>query len=624
MKIIRDPIHEYITLSEDELRIVDSPWFQRLRHIRQNGPTRLVYPSSVGTRFEHSLGVMQIASETLDVALCPENYRDPKIIGDFLDRARKDLSRLLGIRCRRGSADARHKLKQILRLAALCHDLGHLPLSHTTERALEDVLYSAVLKVFYRTSKLHEVLSAEIVRHLSTLDDPLITPKLARAVILILLGPPETAKSDLGEEFRFAETVFHTLHQIIAGPFDADRSDYLLRDGYMSGAGFGRFDLERCTRSMRLCKVTEKVRISGGNITESQARFEILPTSQATSAIEAALIERYKLYKWVCFHHKVLFYDQVAYEYAQRLYSDCSFHQRFFLKEPCDVSSQEEYWKLVIGALSSPQKALPPLAVFAAENGDGKADFRAVDCEFFVSTGTRFFGDGWYCHRLRSEGKKSGDWHAHFQALVDRQRCGFTVWKDHSTFQEFSSRVLTSLGRSRELMDDLQWSKSWWERSKGEWLEDVWALVRESAYHAGRFAEQFQTHMRDRLSRAGFTDVRPLIRIASWRLFGNVDNMKLIDRDGEAVPLSNFSYLLSRLSGLRGEVPFFVYLFAETARLAEVDCTSKRGRRKLLSLSAESAGCAIRDLCRSTEARDSMPLLAAWNQRARLRGNKEE
>jgi hypothetical protein len=65
MKVLRDPIYEYITCTDDELRIVDSPWFQRLRHCTQNGPTRLVYPSLNGTRFEHSLGVMELADQAL-------------------------------------------------------------------------------------------------------------------------------------------------------------------------------------------------------------------------------------------------------------------------------------------------------------------------------------------------------------------------------------------------------------------------------------------------------------------------------------------------------------------------------------------------------------------------------
>ncbi len=94
MKIIRDPIHKDIELSEVELKILDTPQMQRLRRIKQNGLAYIVYPAMNATRFEHSLGVMYLAGK----------------VAQHLNLSKEDT--------------------QNLRLAGLLHDTGHLPFSH--------------------------------------------------------------------------------------------------------------------------------------------------------------------------------------------------------------------------------------------------------------------------------------------------------------------------------------------------------------------------------------------------------------------------------------------------------------------------------------------------------------
>lgn len=114
MKVVRDPIHGYIELDELTLSLIDTPPMQRLRRIRQLGLSNLVYPGANHTRFEHSLGVMHLAT-TLTRQI------------DSVSRQEKDE----------------------LRAAALLHDIGHGPLSHVTEGLItqytrqrhEDVLH---------------------------------------------------------------------------------------------------------------------------------------------------------------------------------------------------------------------------------------------------------------------------------------------------------------------------------------------------------------------------------------------------------------------------------------------------------------------------------------------------
>ncbi len=96
-KVIRDPIHGNIKLKEYEVSIIDTPAFQRLRHIKQNGLCYLVYPAMNSTRFEHSLGVLHLAG----------------LISEYLGFKEDEDS--------------------LLRVAGLLHDVGHLPFSHTLD-----------------------------------------------------------------------------------------------------------------------------------------------------------------------------------------------------------------------------------------------------------------------------------------------------------------------------------------------------------------------------------------------------------------------------------------------------------------------------------------------------------
>ena len=108
---IRDPIHGTLSLSRDEVALVDHPAYQRLRTIKQLGLADLAFPGATHTRYSHGLGTMHIAS---------------RMFGTLADDA--------GL----SGPDAK-RLLQTVRLAALFHDLGHAPLSHTTEAFMPDV-----------------------------------------------------------------------------------------------------------------------------------------------------------------------------------------------------------------------------------------------------------------------------------------------------------------------------------------------------------------------------------------------------------------------------------------------------------------------------------------------------
>ena len=111
-KIINDPVYGFMRFQEPEvMRIIQHPWFQRLRHIKQMGMAHLVYPGAVHTRFHHSLGACHLMGMALDEL------------------------KLKGIAFSAEECIA-------ARLAILLHDIGHGPFSHALEYALaEDVTH---------------------------------------------------------------------------------------------------------------------------------------------------------------------------------------------------------------------------------------------------------------------------------------------------------------------------------------------------------------------------------------------------------------------------------------------------------------------------------------------------
>src|SRR5258707_80818 len=134
-KRVRCPIHGFIRYSRAEQRVIDHPIFQRLRNIRQLAFTHYVYPGAMHTRFEHSLGVMELASQAFDaIAL-----RDPQLIHDHL-AALPDFADL-----------TMAKARQLVRLLGLLHDVGHTAFSHAGEGILP------------ATIKRHELISAWVV-----------------------------------------------------------------------------------------------------------------------------------------------------------------------------------------------------------------------------------------------------------------------------------------------------------------------------------------------------------------------------------------------------------------------------------------------------------------------------
>ncbi len=290
--VVRDPVHGYLSVAAHERLVVDTPITQRLRRIGQTGLAEMVFPEAKTSRFVHSLGAMHLASRFVTAALENAVKED---VQNFFDDVRKeidwatlrpeDLDELLrhsgaldALSAIRFSSfvdpsstqgkDNRRLLALIegaLRLAALFHDLGHLPFSHDLEYALQDFASSkeaAASKslppstlAIANTKAPHEEIGhalAEIVFRLLPESKPAVRHvySLARKIL-------DTPEPDYGLFKHQPASALQWLHSLVDGEIDVDRADYLLRDGQALGLDFAQYDLDRLVSNLVLVKTPE-------------------------------------------------------------------------------------------------------------------------------------------------------------------------------------------------------------------------------------------------------------------------------------------------------------------------------------------------------------------------------
>ncbi len=264
---IRDPIHVFVRLDSDERAVLDSRPFQRLRHIHQLALTYMLYPAATHKRFEHSLGVMELAGRVFDVVTNPANVSD-------------EVRRLLP---EIAQPTALPYWRRALRMAALCHDMGHLPFSHAAERELLPEGWD------------HERLTREIILspEMAGIWTAMTPPLRPMDVVKLAVGP-EKAKD---VTFSVWEAI---LAEIIVGDaFDVDRMDYLLRDSHHAGVAYGKFDHFRLIDTLRI--------LTPGIGVPPHPRLGV--EEGGLHSAEALLLARYYMYSQVYFHPIRRIYD---------------------------------------------------------------------------------------------------------------------------------------------------------------------------------------------------------------------------------------------------------------------------------------------------------------------------
>lgn len=241
-KVFKDPVHKYIYVQDQTIwDLINAKEFQRLRRVRQLGTCYLTFHGAEHSRFSHSLGVYEVTR---------------KIISQFERNRYEDWP----------------KEERLLCLcAALLHDVGHGPFSHSIEKAFGNH---------------HEEWSCRIV-----LGDTEINRVLRRV-------SPSFPQ-------QVADVIAKTYHReivvsMVSSQMDADRMDYLLRDAYFTGVNYGTFDLERILRVMRPYKGHIVVKESGMH------------------AVEDYLMSRYQMYWQIYFHPVTRSAEVILHKIVQR------------------------------------------------------------------------------------------------------------------------------------------------------------------------------------------------------------------------------------------------------------------------------------------------------------------
>jgi len=225
---IKDPVHGYVYITEAEKQLIDSYPFQRLHRLRQLAGSEFVYSGANHTRFEHSIGVMYLAGKLTE---------------------NQNLSQLLS-----------EEEIQIVRMAALLHDVGHGPFSHVFEHLLVKFL-----------NKTHEDMTRWIIQK-SELRD-----------IISGLGydPDAIGKLAVGELRRRGKAF---LDQIIQSAVDVDKLDFVVRDTYHTGAEYGYVDIFR---------IIHMLDVLGENLAVDVG---------ALSALESFVLARLESFRSIYFH----------------------------------------------------------------------------------------------------------------------------------------------------------------------------------------------------------------------------------------------------------------------------------------------------------------------------------
>lgn len=281
---IRDIIHGAISIEQWELPIVQSRYFQRLRNIKQLGFSEYSYPSASHNRYIHSMGAMHTASRAFESIF----------------------SKTLGI----NQPVAFERFRSLIRLAALLHDIGHGPLSHTSESVMPSVQKLHVPFYVKKGDRLatHEDYTLKILL------DSELTVVLDRAAlafgfkaqhIAALIDGAVPIKDDFFiEKIDGAKINFRPiLQQLISSEIDADRMDYLRRDSRYAGVSYGEFDFDWMIDNLTFCFLNGKCYLALKH--------------RALYTFEDFLLSRYHMFLMVYFHHKSVIYDEMLLRYFQ-------------------------------------------------------------------------------------------------------------------------------------------------------------------------------------------------------------------------------------------------------------------------------------------------------------------
>lgn len=272
---IRDPVHGSIAIRDAEIAIIDHPFFQRLRNIKQLGFSEFVFPGATHTRYLHSIGVMHVSSLVFNSL-----FRHKLFHKDY------------------------QRLAQTLRLGCLLHDIGHAPLSHSTESVMPQ-LSALMLPARFDTKEKRQATHEDYT--IKAITDSTFTSSFKDVRAEFGVTPEAVAELVVG---KTADTGYFTvdgmdwfplLHQLVSSEMDCDRMDYLLRDSYFCGVSYGKFDLDW---------IIDNLKVSAEN---DRAYLGI--SERAVSTFDDFLLSRFHMFMMVYFHYRAVCLEQMLMRY---------------------------------------------------------------------------------------------------------------------------------------------------------------------------------------------------------------------------------------------------------------------------------------------------------------------
>lgn len=293
---VRDPIHGSMEFAKSEVRVFDCVPYQRLRSIKQLGFSEFSFPGATHNRFIHSLGVCHLAGVAFDLIFQKYPFQ---------------------------SVESKARLRQVTRLGALLHDIGHGPLSHTTEEVMPSLKDLNVTAYENRRKDLnflesevdkdrqadHEDYTIKFITD-SSLSKVLrdnfqdIDPLHVACLIDKTLEVPDDFFIESDFNFR---TI---LSQIVSSEMDVDRMDYLERDAYFCGTNYGKVELTWLLSNLTFFR--------------NEGELNLALNRRALYTFDDFLLSRHHMHLMVYFHHKSIIYEEMLHRYLSS--DDCEFH----------------------------------------------------------------------------------------------------------------------------------------------------------------------------------------------------------------------------------------------------------------------------------------------------------